>query len=207
MFKDGLNYRGQRLVNWDCFLQTAVADDEVTTEDVAGKFLTFNYPVVNDAGQPTGERISFSTTRPETMLGDNGRLRPSDRRALHASRRQERAHSPERPVDSDHRRRVARRQRPRHRMRKGHSPLTTLTTTLAAFATKLPLINILHPDGTLNENAGEWQSQDRTKARDGIVAKMEELATSRKWTTAMIPMKFSDRSKTRSSRTCRTSGS
>ncbi|MFV0443026.1 MAG: class I tRNA ligase family protein, partial [Planctomycetaceae bacterium] len=46
MFKDGLIYRGKRLVNWDTFLQTAVADDEVFEEEIDGHFWTFHYPVV-----------------------------------------------------------------------------------------------------------------------------------------------------------------
>src|SRR5262249_57353513 len=65
MFKDGLIYRGQRLVNWDCFLQTAVADDEVSPETVQGHFWTFTYPVVG-----ANEKIAFSTPRPHPMLGD-----------------------------------------------------------------------------------------------------------------------------------------
>ena len=39
MFRDGLIYRGKRLVNWDTHLQTAVADDETYTEDDQGRLL------------------------------------------------------------------------------------------------------------------------------------------------------------------------
>src|SRR5712671_1478055 len=78
MFKDGLIYRGKRLVNWDAQLQTSVADDETYTEDVQGSFWTFKYPVIGEPGAlatggdsaPQTEYIRFSTTRPETMLGD-----------------------------------------------------------------------------------------------------------------------------------------
>ena len=80
-FKDGLIYRGKRLVNWDTYLQTAVADDEVFDEEVEGHFWTFTYPVVNEDGKPTGKNIAFSTTRPETMLGDTAVcVHPSDDR-------------------------------------------------------------------------------------------------------------------------------
>ena len=69
MFRDGLIYRGQRLVNWDSFLQTAVSDDEVFHETVAGHFWHFRYPVIDPApGEPT--HVVIATTRPETMLGD-----------------------------------------------------------------------------------------------------------------------------------------
>ncbi len=79
MFRDKLIYRGKRLVNWDTFLQTAVADDEVFTETVKGHFWTFTYPVVG-----SDETIAFSTTRPETMLGDTAvAIHPDDERYKH----------------------------------------------------------------------------------------------------------------------------
>jgi len=69
LFKDGLIFRGKRLVNWDCFLQTAVSDDEVENKTVKGHFWHFQYPVQNpQPGEPT--RVTIATTRPETMLGD-----------------------------------------------------------------------------------------------------------------------------------------
>src|SRR5262249_48683303 len=44
MFRDGLIFRGNRLVNWDCALQTAVADDELYKATVQGKFHYLRYP-------------------------------------------------------------------------------------------------------------------------------------------------------------------
>ncbi|HEY1186948.1 MAG TPA: class I tRNA ligase family protein, partial [Gemmata sp.] len=77
MFRDGYIYRGKRLVNWDTQLQTSVADDETYTEDTKSGFWTFKYPV---DGMPD-TFISFSTTRPETMLGDTAVcVHPSDER-------------------------------------------------------------------------------------------------------------------------------
>ena len=55
MFKDGLIFRGKRLVNWDAHLQTSVADDETYTEDTKGAFWTFKY-AVKSAPSPQGER-------------------------------------------------------------------------------------------------------------------------------------------------------
>src|SRR5438309_3483596 len=79
MFRDGLIYRGKRLVNWDTHLQTAVADDEIFHETVKGGFWTFRYPV-----KGTNEFIRFSTTRPETMLGDTAvAVHPNDERYRH----------------------------------------------------------------------------------------------------------------------------
>src|SRR5581483_8014981 len=76
LFRDGLIFRGKRLVNWDTHLQTAVADDEIFHEAVKGGFWTFRYPV-----KGTNEFIRFSTTRPETMLGDTAvAVHPDDPR-------------------------------------------------------------------------------------------------------------------------------
>ncbi|MHC4401304.1 MAG: class I tRNA ligase family protein, partial [Planctomycetota bacterium] len=69
LFRDGLIYRGKRLVNWDTKLQTVVSDDEVFHDAIAGHFWYFRYPVIDPKpGEPT--HVTIATTRPETMLGD-----------------------------------------------------------------------------------------------------------------------------------------
>ncbi len=69
LFRDGLIYRGLRLVNWDCQLQTAVADDEIEHRLVDGFFYHLRYPVIDpQPGEPT--HVTVATTRPETMLAD-----------------------------------------------------------------------------------------------------------------------------------------
>jgi len=69
LFKDGLIFRGKRLVNWDTELQTAVSNDEVYYETVKGHFWHFKYPVIDPKpGEP--DHVIIATTRPETMLGD-----------------------------------------------------------------------------------------------------------------------------------------
>ncbi|MEM6393258.1 MAG: valine--tRNA ligase [Planctomycetota bacterium] len=70
LFKDGLIYRGKRLVNWDPVTQTALADDEVEMKDVDGNFYYLKYPVCDADGNTTGDQVTVATTRPETMLGD-----------------------------------------------------------------------------------------------------------------------------------------
>ena len=84
LFKDGLIYRGKRLVNWDPATQTVLADDEVEHQTLQGFFWYLKYPletpVVID-GQ-TVEHITVATTRPETMLGDTAvAMNPNDPRA------------------------------------------------------------------------------------------------------------------------------
>ncbi len=87
MFRDGLIFRGNRLVNWDCALQTAVSDDELYKESVKGKFHYFRYPILNASdNQESGDEpthVAIATTRPETMLGDMAvAVHPNPREAL-----------------------------------------------------------------------------------------------------------------------------
>jgi valyl-tRNA synthetase len=69
LFSEGLIYRGNRMVNWDCQLQTAVSDDEIVYEKVQGHFWHIKYPIV-DPGPGEPAFLTVATTRPETMLGD-----------------------------------------------------------------------------------------------------------------------------------------
>jgi len=69
LFRDGLIFRGNRMVNWDCQLQTAVSDDEIIYEKVQGHFWHIKYPIIDPKpGEPAF--LTVATTRPETMLGD-----------------------------------------------------------------------------------------------------------------------------------------
>jgi len=100
LFKDGLIYRGKRLVNWDPITQTALADDEVEMQEVDGAFYYLRYPLAHPSTNPSDPRdvqpvtwselsargypvpegpgfgdddrawVTVATTRPETYLGD-----------------------------------------------------------------------------------------------------------------------------------------
>ena len=96
LYKDGLIYRGKRLVNWDPHFETAISDLEVNQVEVRGKMWRFRYrledgvsyrhPVAFDQdGQATDfesrDYLVVATTRPETMLGDTGvAVHPDDKR-------------------------------------------------------------------------------------------------------------------------------
>jgi valyl-tRNA synthetase len=70
MFRDGLIYRGPRIVNWDPFLQTTVSDDEIEHEERTAKFYTLRYGP-----------FLVGTSRPETKLGDTAiAVHPDDPR-------------------------------------------------------------------------------------------------------------------------------
>jgi valyl-tRNA synthetase len=65
LYKEGLIYRGKRLVNWDPKLLTAVSDLEVVSEEEDGSMWEIRYPFAEGDGS-----LIVATTRPETMLGD-----------------------------------------------------------------------------------------------------------------------------------------
>jgi valyl-tRNA synthetase len=65
LYKEGLIYRGKRLVNWDPKLLTAVSDLEVVSEEEDGSMWEIRYPFAEGNGS-----LVVATTRPETMLGD-----------------------------------------------------------------------------------------------------------------------------------------
>jgi valyl-tRNA synthetase len=76
LYKDGLIYRGNRLVNWDPKLHTAISDLEVISEEEDGKMWHFRYPLSDGSGT-----LTVATTRPETMLGDTAvAVNPNDPR-------------------------------------------------------------------------------------------------------------------------------
>ena len=76
LHEEGLIYRGQRLVNWDPVLQTALSDLEVVSSEEDGHLWRLRYPLADGKGT-----VEVDTTRPETMLGDTGvAVHPEDER-------------------------------------------------------------------------------------------------------------------------------
>ncbi|QDT65963.1 valine--tRNA ligase [Calycomorphotria hydatis] len=197
LFKDGLIYRGKRLVNWDTYLQTAVADDEVFDEEIDGHFWTFNYPVIDDKGDLTDQKVSFSTTRPETMLGDTAVcVHPSDERYTHLVGKKVRLPLSGRdiPIIAD-----ALLAKPEMgtgcvKVTPAHDP-----NDYACYQRnpEIGIINILNPDGTVNAEGGErYQGKDRYEARELVVEAMADLGHYEGVEDRKIPLKHSDRSKT-----------
>jgi valyl-tRNA synthetase len=78
-YRAGLIYRGNRLVNWDPVLGTAVSDLEVNNVERDGHMWSIRYPVSG-----SDESVVVATTRPETMLGDVAvAVHPDDERFQH----------------------------------------------------------------------------------------------------------------------------
>jgi valyl-tRNA synthetase len=190
-FRDGYIFRGKRLVNWDAQLQTSVADDETYTEDVKSGFWTFKYPV----RQLPGEFIRFSTTRPETMLGDTAVcVHPSDRRYQHLIGKTLTIPLVNReiPIIADGQLADPELGTGCVKVTPAHDP----NDYAAGLRNKLPMINILNPDGTINEHGGKYAGMDRYKAREAVTKDMEAMGFFEGKEERTIPLKFSDRSKT-----------
>ncbi|MEK7792298.1 MAG: valine--tRNA ligase, partial [Pseudomonadota bacterium] len=86
LYREGLIYRGKRLVNWDPVLQTAVSDLEVISVEENGSLWHIRYPLEPMDKAETGsvEALIVATTRPETLLGDVAvAVHPEDARYRH----------------------------------------------------------------------------------------------------------------------------
>ena len=190
LFKKGLIYRGKRLVNWDTKLQTAVADDEIYYEDVKGKFWTFKYPLADGSGY-----IPVSTTRPETIMGDTAlAVHPNDERYAKFVGKTLKVPFVDREipviadailVDKDFGTGSV-------KVTPAHDPNDYAT----GLRHKLPMINIMEMDGSLNENAGKFKGLKGQAARDAVVAGLEELGLLIKVEDHDMKVGHSDRSKT-----------
>ncbi|MDR2216375.1 MAG: valine--tRNA ligase, partial [Nevskiaceae bacterium] len=76
LHEEGLIYRGQRLVNWDPVLLTALSDLEVLSAEEDGSLWHIRYPLEDGSGH-----LTVATTRPETLLGDSAvAVHPEDER-------------------------------------------------------------------------------------------------------------------------------
>ena len=76
LYERGLMYKGNRLVNWCPRCGTALADDEVDHEDTAGAMYHIYYEYADGSG-----KIEVATTRPETFFGDTAvAVNPTDQR-------------------------------------------------------------------------------------------------------------------------------
>jgi valyl-tRNA synthetase len=196
MFRDGLIFRGKRLVNWDTQLQTSVADDETFTETIKGGFWTFRYPVKAASGDSGAapEFIRFSTTRPETMLGDTAvAVHPKDLRYQHLIGRMVTMPLIKRDIPI-----IADGELVDPTLGTGAvkvTPAHDLNDYRCGQRHKLPMINILNPDGTINENGGPYQGLDRLQAREKVTADMEKLGLFDGREDRDIELKHSDRSK------------
>ncbi len=176
LHQEGLIYRGNYLVNWCPASQSAVSDLEVESKEVEGHLWHFRYPLTDGSGH-----VEVATTRPETMLGDTAvAVNPEDERYRHLIGKtlmlpimaREIPIIADELVDPSFGTGCV-------KVTPAHDP----NDFEMGKRHDLPFINILNKDGSLNENAGPFEGQDRFDARkdvvdwldsEGILVKVEE---------------------------------
>ncbi|NGX62208.1 MAG: Valine--tRNA ligase [Chlamydiae bacterium] len=168
LYEAGYIYRGDYLVNWDPVTQTALADDEVEYEERSSYLYYFRYHLVG-----SGEYLTIATTRPETMLGDTAlAVHPKDPRFASLIGKKVRLPIMEREipiigdqhVDPEFGTGVV-------KITPAHDP----NDYRMGLEHNLPMINILTPDGHINENGGPFKGMGREEAREAVVLQMERL--------------------------------
>jgi valyl-tRNA synthetase len=169
LYREGLIYRGQRLVNWDPALHTAISDLEVISEEEQGQMWHFKYPLASAQGH-----LIVATTRPETMLGDCAvAVHPEDERyaSLIGSTVMLPLCDREIPIIADE-----------YVDREFGTGCVKITPAHdfndyeMGRRHELPLINILNDDAAINDNAPEpYRGLDRVDARQRVIADMDAL--------------------------------
>src|SRR5438445_5261341 len=174
LYKKGLIYRGDRMVNWDPAARTAVSDEEVDMIEEKGHLWHLKYPLVDDQGQPKADEfVVVATTRPETMLGDEAvAVNPKDPRYLKLVGR--RCFLPLQnkriPVVADDF------VDPKFgtgcvKVTPAHDP----NDYEMGLRHRLPLTVVIGPDGAMTQEAGEdFAGMDRMEARQAVIEELTE---------------------------------
>lgn len=162
LYRKGLIYRGERMVNWCPRCQTALSDLEVEHHDTNGQLYYFSYPFADGKGH-----ITIATTRPETCYGDTAvAVSPADERYAAAVGRMVvlPISGREIPVIADEA------VEPSFgtgalKITPSHDP----TDLEIANRHGLPHLNVFNADGTMNENAGACEAMGSMECRDRVV--------------------------------------
>ncbi|HSB88918.1 MAG TPA: valine--tRNA ligase [Anaerolineales bacterium] len=166
LYEKGLIYRGTYLINWSPGLRTAVSDLEVEYSEEQGTLYTFKYPLAG-----SDEFIPVATTRPETILGDTAvAVHPEDERYRHLIGKTCLVPILNRPIPVIEDAYVDREfGTGALKITPGHDPADYEIGQRHG----LPIVNVLHPDATMNENAGPYAGLDRYDCRERIWKDMQ----------------------------------
>ena len=188
LYNEGLIYRGQRLVNWDPKLHTAISDLEVVQEEESGHLWHLQYPVVD-----SDEVITVATTRPETMLGDTAvAVNPNDERYQHLVGKmialplcnREIPIIADDYVDAEFGSGCVK-----------ITPAHDFNDYAMGERHDLPLINILTANAHINDNAPEaFRGLERFEARAAVISAMENLGLLEKTEDHALKVPRGDRS-------------
>ena len=166
LYRMGLIYQGEYLVNWSPGLQTAVSDLEVEYSEEPGLLYYFKYPLEG------GGYIPVATTRPETILGDTGlAVHPEDERYLDYLGKMAVVPMLDRPipviadeyVDMSFGSGAL-------KVTPGHDP----NDFEIGQRHGLEIVNVMNKDATMSEAAGPYAGLDRAECRDKLWADMEQ---------------------------------
>ena len=167
LYKEGLIYRGEYIINWDPELQTALSDIEVIHQDDKGAFYHIKYPFADGSGF-----VEIATTRPETMFGDTAvAVAPGDERYKDLVGKElvlplVGRHIPiieDQHVDPEFGTGLV-------KITPAHDP----NDFLVGNRHNLKRINVMNDDGTMNENAGKYEGMDRFECREALVKDLKE---------------------------------
>ena len=189
LYKEGLIYKGQSLVNWDTKFKTAISDLEVVPTDVSTQIYYIKYPASN------GSSITVATVRPETIFGDTAiAVNPSDERYQSMKDVTFTIPLTNRSIPlifddySD------------PEMGSGAvkiTPAHDFNDFEVGKRHNLELLNILNDDGSLNENCpAEYQGMDRFDARKQVVKSLKENGFIEKIEDYKTTIPYGDRSNT-----------
>jgi valyl-tRNA synthetase len=168
LYKEGLIYQGERIINWCPRCETALSDIETEYKDLNGKLYHIKYPISG-----TDEFITVATTRPETMLGDTGvAVNPDDERyknlvgkmVMLPLMNREIPVFADAYVDASFGTGLV-------KVTPAHDPNDFDMATRHS----LPFINVLDRKGHINENGGIYEGLDRTAARAKVLEDLDKL--------------------------------
>lgn len=168
LYKKGLIYRGQRLVNWSGPLETAISDLEVEYKETKGHLWHIRYELSDGSGH-----VVVATTRPETLLGDTAVcVNPADERYQAMIGKSVKLPLTDRLipviadeyVDSSFGSGVVK-----------ITPAHDFNDYKIGKKHNLPFVNILDRKCYLNENAGKYQGLSVAQARKQILKDLEAL--------------------------------